>query len=63
MKGDKLFMATIVTELAALCGIFIGYMVNLMSPVVGACIALISFIILCVGLILSMVVLFIYAFD
>ena len=55
MKGDKLFVATIVMELGGLVGILIGYFLTLLSPFAGTLFALICFIILCIGLVLSLV--------
>lgn len=63
MKGDKLFMVSIVMELVGLVGIIIAYPFQYIFPVLSAWIGLICFITVCVGMILSLVVLFIYAFE
>lgn len=63
MKGDKLFMVSIVMEFVGLVGIIIGYPLQYIFPVLSAWIALICFITLCVGLILSLVSLLICVFE
>lgn len=63
MKGDKLFMVSIVMELVGFIGIIIALPLQYIFPVLSAWIALICFITLCVGMILSLVVLFIIAFE
>lgn len=63
MKRDKLFATSIVMELGGLVGILIGYFVNLLFPVVGSWIANICLIVVCIGLILSLVVLAIEVYD
>ena len=55
MKGDKLFMVSIVMELVGLDGIIIAFPLQYIFPVLSAWIALICFIILCIGLVLSLV--------
>lgn len=63
MKGEKLFMVSIVMEFVGLVGIIIAYPFRYIFPVLSAWIGLICFITVCVGLILSLAVLFIYAFE
>ena len=63
MKGDKLFKVSIVMALCGLIGIIIGFVISVMSPVIGAWVALICFVALCVSLVLSLIALFVYAFD
>ena len=55
MKGDKLFMAETIMELGGLIGILVGYFINLINPFAGALVALICFIIVCIGLVLLLV--------
>ena len=55
MKGDKLFMTATIMELGGLIGILVGYLINLLFPFAGALVALICFIIVCIGLVLLLV--------
>lgn len=51
MKGDKVFLVGIVMALGGLIGIVVGFLLNLVFPVLGAWIALICFVDVCVSII------------
>lgn len=51
MKGDKVFLVGIVMALGGLTGIVVGFLFHLVFPVIGAWIALICFVDVCVSII------------
>ncbi len=63
MKGDKVFLVGTVMALGGLIGIAVGYLVNLVFPILGAWIALICFIALCVSIILLLIALVVTAME
>ena len=63
MKAETLFKISIAASIFALFGIFIGYIISLMWYAFGTWFAFGCFIVLIIGLLLSLIALFMYAFE